>query len=130
MVLEEYVMSEVTLILVLAGIVSWGLTAILRRYAEKLGFVDIPNERSSHTRVVPRSGGLSIVISFFGVLAYYYYSLGGIDDLLSFTLLPGCIAVAIVGLVDDRMGVSARTRILVHLAVRDKWVYPWLVQAL
>jgi UDP-N-acetylmuramyl pentapeptide phosphotransferase/UDP-N-acetylglucosamine-1-phosphate transferase len=40
---------------------SVGVSAI-RRYAEHRQLLDIPNERSSHTRPVPRGGGLAIVI--------------------------------------------------------------------
>jgi UDP-N-acetylmuramyl pentapeptide phosphotransferase/UDP-N-acetylglucosamine-1-phosphate transferase len=40
---------------------SAGVSAI-RRYAEHRQLLDIPNERSSHTRPVPRGGGLAIVV--------------------------------------------------------------------
>ena len=45
-----------------AAVVSWLITALARRYAMAKLMLDIPNERSSHTRPTPRGGGLGIAI--------------------------------------------------------------------
>jgi tRNA A37 threonylcarbamoyltransferase TsaD len=42
------------LLLVAAAISSFGITALLRRYALKRGVIDIPNARSSHAVPMPR----------------------------------------------------------------------------
>ena len=38
------------------------LTHFLIGWASRAGVLDQPNERSSHTKVMPRGGGLSIVV--------------------------------------------------------------------
>ena len=94
------------------------------RYAQKLGFVDIPNERSSHSRIVPRSGGLSIVITFLGVLIFYYLT-ERLDSARTLALVPGGVAVALIGLLDDHRGVASRVRFAVHLGSAGFAIY-WL----
>src|SRR4030095_3448162 len=49
-------MSFIALVLSCLGVAS------VRRWAERHQILDIPNERSSHTRPIPRGGGLPIVI--------------------------------------------------------------------
>jgi UDP-N-acetylmuramyl pentapeptide phosphotransferase/UDP-N-acetylglucosamine-1-phosphate transferase len=84
----------------------------VRRWAERHQILDIPNERSSHTRPIPRGGGLPIVIvTLAGVIfswlrdpawawpALLAYGVGaglisvisGLDDLHS---LPNCVRFA------------------------------------
>jgi Fuc2NAc and GlcNAc transferase len=52
---------------VLALAASYFGVATIRRMAERRQFLDIPNERSSHTRPTPRGGGLAIVVGRCGV---------------------------------------------------------------
>lgn len=40
--------------------ISWLLTALLIRWAPRLGLVDYPGERKVHTRPTPRAGGLAL----------------------------------------------------------------------
>ena len=96
------------------------------RYAQKLGFVDIPNERSSHSRIVPRSGGLSIVITFLGVLIFYYLT-ERLDSARTLALVPGSVAVALIGLLDDHRGVASRVRFAVHLGSAGFAIIGWRV---
>ena len=45
-----------------AALVSWILVAVLIRWAPRMGLMDRPNARSSHTRATPRGGGLGFVL--------------------------------------------------------------------
>ncbi len=70
-------------ILLLIGIFIISLVSIylLINYSERLGLVDIPNERSMHKKMTPRGAGIAFVLSvFFAVLLFdfghfktYYY---------------------------------------------------------
>lgn len=42
-------------------VLTWCGVAAMRRWAPRWGLLDLPNERSSHARPVPRGGGASIV---------------------------------------------------------------------
>jgi Fuc2NAc and GlcNAc transferase len=99
-------------------------TGIVRRHALARNVLDIPNERSSHNRPTPRGGGLAIVIA--ATLAFVGLALFGVlkvDVLLA--LIGGGIAVAIVGLLDDRHQLSAGIRLAIHVGVA-LWALLWL----
>src|SRR5579864_3652592 len=71
--------------------------------------LDQPNERSLHTRPVPRTGGLAIMA---GVLAALLLPPS------RFPVLIGLLAVLVgISVLDDLRGLSARVRLLVHIAV-------------
>ncbi|NLE05512.1 MAG: glycosyl transferase family 4, partial [Crenarchaeota archaeon] len=57
-------MTRAILGLLLVVMASFSLTALVRFYAFKKDILDIPNERSSHSIVTPRGGGLAIVATF------------------------------------------------------------------
>lgn len=90
------------------------LTAFVRRYALQHSLVDIPNARSSHTNPTPRGGGLAIVVIWFLVLAILIF-LRRLDEWVGLALLGGGVAVAAVGWLDDRRGMPAGVRALVHV---------------
>jgi Fuc2NAc and GlcNAc transferase len=105
-----------SLLILAAFVLSCGLTWAVRRLAAPLRLIDIPNERSSHARPVPRGGGVGIVLGF---------SIGAVALAVTGHLAPqalgivaaGGIAVALVGLADDRWGLPAKARLLAHVAV-------------
>ena len=78
------------------------------RIAEKYNIVDIPNHRSSHTKVTIRGGG---VIYWVAALLYLLFAYSE-RSLLFFI---GLSLIAVVSFVDDVMGVRPRLRLLFHL---------------
>ena len=56
-------MTSITLLLILAATLalSWAGTGLIIRHAVRWGLEDVPNARSSHTRITPRGGGAAIV---------------------------------------------------------------------
>ncbi len=92
------------------------------RVADKYNVIDKPNERSSHTSVVLRGGG---VIFTFAVIVWTLYQLlcghhadntgaGVVLDYMPF--IVGLLMVSAVSFVDDVVGTSNRTRLLVQFA--------------
>ncbi len=61
-------MTSITLLLILAATaaLAWAGTGLIIRNAVAWGLEDIPNERSSHTRITPRGGGAAIVAASLG----------------------------------------------------------------
>jgi Fuc2NAc and GlcNAc transferase len=103
-----------TLIIAIAtAVLSLILTGVVRRHAQKAGILDVPNERSSHTVVTPRGGGVAIVVAGVGALLCLAM-LGQIPFEACAALVAGGLAIATVGYFDDRRGVAARWRFLVH----------------
>jgi len=50
-------------------VMAAALTAVLRRMAPRLGWVDHPGDRKIHTSPIPVAGGIAIVVTFYFVIA-------------------------------------------------------------
>jgi len=105
---------ETALVSVGALIVSALLTGAVRRLALSQGVLDLPNERSSHSKATPRGGGVSLVLTITGA-SIALALVGALQKGLLLALLGG-IAVAAVGFVDDRRAVAPSIRLVVHVA--------------
>jgi Fuc2NAc and GlcNAc transferase len=97
----------------LAALVSALATAIVRGLAPRWGVVDRANERSSHRGVVARGGGAGLIVGAAAGLAVAGASAVGRST--TAVLVAGGIALAIVGLADDRRGLSPFVRLVSHL---------------
>ncbi len=87
------------------------------RVADRCNIIDKPNERSSHTKVTLRGGG---IIFYFGVLAYFLTS--GFEYpwfLLALTL------VTFISFVDDIKSTGQMTRLLFHFSAMALMFYQW-----
>ena len=87
------------------------------RIADKCNIIDKPNERSSHTKVTLRGGG---IIFYFGALACFLTS--GFEYpwfLLALTL------VTFISFVDDIKSTGQMTRLLFHFSAMTLMFYPW-----
>lgn len=108
----------------IVALVSFALTAVLRRYALVRSIMDIPNERSSHSAPTPRGGGVAIVIAFLLALPL----LGWLNLLPSGVLLAvggaGAL-IAVIGFMDDHGHIAARWRLLGHF-IAATWALFWL----
>jgi Fuc2NAc and GlcNAc transferase len=78
--------------------------------AGRVGLLDAPNERSSHTRVTARGGGIAIVAGAACGLLVSGAPLAGPAAVLA----GGALAVAVVGLADDRYGLPIAPRLAVQ----------------
>ena len=102
---------------------AWSLTVAYERFALRRRVLDIPNERSSHSRPVPRGGGVAIVAVVLAGLGWLATATpSGLGLVLA--LAPPFVALAVVGWIDDRRGLGAGVRLVVHLAAAA-----WLVVA-
>ena len=84
------------MILVLAATLTFMMVNLVQ-------VMDIPNERSSHTQPLPRSGGVAIVIAFTaGCLAIYFAAdVARIDGRYFWGFLLCAILLAVVSFIDD-----------------------------
>jgi UDP-N-acetylmuramyl pentapeptide phosphotransferase/UDP-N-acetylglucosamine-1-phosphate transferase len=89
-------------------LVTRELIPLLRRQ----GVLDVPNRRSSHTIPTPRGGGLGILVGI--GIGSITASLLGIS-LVRPEILFAAALIALTGLIDDRRGLSARSRLMLQL---------------
>jgi Fuc2NAc and GlcNAc transferase len=122
--MRSAVTSAALLLAISALAASALLTDLVRRLAAGSGVLDLPNPRSSHGVPTPRGGGLAIVlVSTVGLLVLALRGIVARD--LACALVGGGLAVALVGLADDRRSLSAATRLTVHF-VAALWALAWL----
>jgi UDP-N-acetylmuramyl pentapeptide phosphotransferase/UDP-N-acetylglucosamine-1-phosphate transferase len=95
-----------------AFLIAFGGGFVYRRLAPRRA-LDLPNERSSHTRPVPRGGGLVIVGGFLIGLASWL-GVGGTLSPRAWGWLVGALLVATVSFVDDLHPLPATPRLAVH----------------
>ena len=106
-----------------AFVVSSGGTWIVREYARRRSVLDVPNERSSHTRPTPRGGGAAIVAAvLLSVVALWRGNV--IDTAVTLAALGAGGAVAAIGFVDDHRPVPARVRLAIHFGAAA-WTLYW-----
>jgi len=82
---------------------------IIRHYADHLGFVDIPNDRSTHVHHTARGAGIGFYLAVALVLPVFHF-----DLLLTYSWT--CLAiflVFIVGVLDDHRDTSPNTKFFV-----------------
>jgi UDP-N-acetylmuramyl pentapeptide phosphotransferase/UDP-N-acetylglucosamine-1-phosphate transferase len=94
------------------GIITILLLAVMLVYfriADRFNIIDKPNQRSSHTQITIRGGG--IVFPVAAVLSGVFFK----ADLNSWILIAGILAISIVSFWDDISSLPNRIRVLVHL---------------
>lgn len=94
-------------------IFSWGVTWGVRKIALRQSFLDIPNERSSHSSPTPRGGGVAILLAFYSGGVFLVFS--GLITIPHILFLGCCgLGIAAIGIMDDLLHLSPFTRIIVH----------------
>lgn len=87
------------------------------KIADKYNIIDKPNERSSHTQITLRGGG---VVFYFGALAYFIYS--GFEYPY---FIIGLTAITLISFLDDIFTLSNKIRLLIHLISVLLMFYQW-----
>lgn len=97
------------------------LARLLMDFGYKLGLVDEPNERSSHSKIIPRVGGLAFFLPYL-VLGLGFY-LTGYDYLqLNNGYWIGLGAIVALGTLDDRLDLSSSLKFFVQFAVAAYYI--------
>jgi len=91
---------------VIAGVLLY----LLLKFGSRILAHDRPTERGLHDRVVPRGGGVIIVIAT--ALCGAGLSLAGTGDGLDWPVVFALSAIAAMGFADDHFGLSVRFRLL------------------
>mgnify|MGYP000031023244 FL=1 len=87
------------------------------RIADECNIIDKPNERSSHTRITLRGGG---IIFYFGVLAYFFTNHFEYPwFMLALTL------ITFISFVDDIRSTSQALRLVFHFSAMGLMFYQW-----
>ena len=90
-------------------------------FGTTLGLVDLPNSRSSHTRIVPRVGGIAIFIPYLalGLILYFFNS-----DLLIYSqpYWLGLTLIVLLGTLDDRLDLRSSSKFLAQFSIATYYI--------
>lgn len=94
-----------------AVLISFLLTPLVKKLAEKVGAMDVPKDsRRVHKIPTPRLGGLAIYFSFvISVVAF------GLVDKRLFGVLLGATMIVIMGYFDDIKPLSAKVKLFIQI---------------
>ncbi|MBM4354531.1 MAG: undecaprenyl/decaprenyl-phosphate alpha-N-acetylglucosaminyl 1-phosphate transferase, partial [Deltaproteobacteria bacterium] len=104
-----------------ALLVAGVLTPLVRHLSYRLGFYDPPDERKVHARLIPRTGGVAIVLAFLAPIVGIALTEARIGDAIysnsSYVLgmIVGGLLIIGVGLADDLRGLGAKRKLLLQV---------------
>jgi UDP-GlcNAc:undecaprenyl-phosphate GlcNAc-1-phosphate transferase len=107
----------------LALVVGWLLTPIVRDAAHGAGLLDEPEARKVHVMPIPRLGGVAIAGAFYVGIAAGLVTARAIGDALDLAdghlsaILVGAALIAAIGLLDDLQGMRARVKLVAQVVV-------------
>ncbi len=94
-----------------AAVISFVLTPLVKYFAVRFGFVDIPkDERRMHNKPIATIGGLAIFAAFVLVVLV----LSSLSRLIVGILVGSCIIV-LLGVIDDKYDLNAKLKFVVQI---------------
>lgn len=98
---------------VCAFLIALLLVQLMIPIASRLGLVDVPSDHKHHVGRIPLVGGLAMYVAFIAICLMF----GTVASLsLPVEMLVAAGLLVIVGLLDDRAGLSVTTRFAVQIA--------------
>jgi len=114
MIVNNQAFGYVVLALVVALIVSFLMTPVVKSFAYKVGAIDVPRDaRRMHKVPIPRLGGLAIFIGFM-ISVFLFVNIRG--DRAMQSILMGAVVIVVLGVLDDIMALPAMLKFVVQIA--------------
>ena len=111
MFLNTAVWIKVMLAILIAFVVSFALTPVVKILAQKFGAMDVPGEaRRVHDHPIPRMGGLAIFLGFIVSMLLFVDITQEVRG-----ILLGSIIIVITGVIDDIISLRAWTKFLIQI---------------
>ena len=113
MLFETTAVAYVVLALLVALLISFLTTPVVKTFAYKVGAVDVPKDaRRMHKVPIPRLGGLAIFIGFMVSVLLF----GGVrGDRQLQGILLGAVVIVVLGVVDDITPLPAMAKFVVQI---------------
>ncbi|MBQ7681972.1 MAG: undecaprenyl/decaprenyl-phosphate alpha-N-acetylglucosaminyl 1-phosphate transferase [Oscillibacter sp.] len=103
--------AYVLIALLVAMVVSFLMTPVVRSFAYKVGAIDVPRDaRRMHTVPIPRLGGLAI---FSGFMISTLLFVAMTPEMKS--VLLGAVVIVVLGVIDDSMSLPAALKFVVQI---------------
>lgn len=112
-------MSGAALAFGVAFAIAVTLTPLLRLFAHRIGYLDVPGAHSSHATPVPRSGGYAI---FIGIVVATWLA-GRFEDRGVAVFIAAAVVLAIVAAIDEFRSLPRFGRFVVQVVVATAIAY-------
>lgn len=111
MAIENQLVAYVLLALLVALVVSFLMTPVVKTFAYKVGAIDVPKDaRRMHKVPIPRLGGLAIFIGFMVSILLFVKITPEMQS-----ILLGAVIIVVLGVVDDIMALPAMLKFVVQI---------------
>ena len=111
MAFESQLIAYVMLALLVALVVSFMMTPVVKTFAYKVGAIDVPKDnRRMHKTPIPRLGGLAIFIGFMVSILLFAHITSEMKS-----ILLGAVIIVVLGVVDDIMALPAMLKFVVQI---------------
>lgn len=113
-------------ILGITALASWLLTKPASRLGLRLGLVDLPSTRRTRARPVPTTGGIVIFATMVAALLVAQRFCTSFEPEISgklAALVAGGGVIVVLGMLDDRLNLRPRVKLVVQIAVSVAMVY-------
>lgn len=106
-----------TVSILMMGLGTLSISALVTRMMIAIGIKDVPNQRSSHKTPTPKSGGVGIIAGFFSGMAFLYVTgkLGHIEYKKLVLLGVGSFLTIAISLYDDIKRLSSSQKLIVQI---------------
>jgi len=102
---------DIILAIVIAGVISFLMTPIVKQFATRVGAIDVPDEaRRVHDHPIPRLGGLAIFIAFIIAVVLFAEITTQVRG-----ILLGALVVVVIGVIDDIVPLPALLKFAVQI---------------
>ena len=99
--------KDIFLIIIVTFLITASFIPVVKKIAEFIGAMDVPNARKVHTKPIPRLGGLGIYTGF--LLGYMLF---GLHSIQMNAILIGSFIILVTGIFDDIKPVPAKWKFL------------------
>ena len=99
--------KDIFLIIIVTFLITASFIPVVKKIAEFIGAMDVPNARKVHTKPIPRLGGLGIYAGF--LLGYMLF---GLHSIQMNAILIGSFIILVTGIFDDIKPVPAKWKFL------------------
>jgi UDP-N-acetylmuramyl pentapeptide phosphotransferase/UDP-N-acetylglucosamine-1-phosphate transferase len=112
MIFENQLLATVILVLLLALVISFLMSPVVKAFAYKVGAIDVPKDaRRIHKVPIPRLGGLAIFIGFLVSSLPFVWPLSRQMQ----GILLGAVIIVVLGVVDDITPLPAKLKFVVQI---------------
>ncbi|QUH29511.1 glycosyltransferase family 4 protein [Vallitalea guaymasensis] len=100
---------------VIAFVIACFTTPLSKKFAYKVGAIDMPKARGMNTKPMPLAGGISIVLGFLVTIALIAPSIKDLELIHLIGLIIGGVVITIVGLLDDIYDLPAKLKLFFQI---------------